>query len=257
MPTAIRAVCPKSRAVYDEAESARDDGVRLQRSLVSLVSPGNDIFCFRMEPWAFGTARSWHSTRSLLMIAPQLRPTQIAIEIFHQESEAIFKLVDLQGSAQHNLPRGFTKSIEWARDARDEDRSGLRVFVKPPQEALALDFRDLRTMFVLSYGITTIDPRFTGNNACLPTGLSTSSAEGLESLFYILDPGSAEVLQHWSIPEYAWATRKLLQNLMNSTESWQVDVNFMAAIRKTPTVGLFSLVRAPTAQPETVAFGEP
>lgn len=170
-------------------------------------------------------------------------------------SNCVNFVVSQDDKAQHKLPRWLTKSIEWARDAREESLSGLKVTVKPPQEALSIDLQSLHTLFLLSYGIEILDPESGDEHGRPHKHTYTSSLEGFESRFYILDPSQAQILQCWNIPPYVWAVREEILRLLEPSETWAVDVKFMAAIGKEKSRNKNSLlVRAPTARHERTHF---
>lgn len=233
--SAISRVCPEAKVELNVANRSRDEhSLNLKGILMSTASENGDIFCFRTHPLRHHVM--WTKTTSLLSTLPQIRPAQIAVEVVDGNLDANFELSDVNGAsrARHVLPRWFVQSIEWAHEARQESVSGLQVVVKPPQEALALDFQDLRTVFVLSYGIDFMDRGNSGSSRRdgPPAHAYTSFAEGVESWFYTLDPASPQILQHWSIPRYVWTVREEMQRLLASSETWRVDVKFMAAIAK-------------------------
>lgn len=263
----LRLVCPESRAVVDRVASLRSNVVGLKGGPRAPASLENDIFCFRSLPKAYfgfleGTL-DWTDTTRLLVMRPHIRPAQIAIEIMLHDTwycVANFTVnftVNASGSLLLCLPRGFAKTIEWARIAKEESSLGRQVAVKPPQEPLAVDLQDLHTVFILSYGITVVNPQASGNSDnILPTHFYNTLVEGLESRFYVLDPDAAEVLQHWDIPPYVWNARQKIDQLFNLSASWKVDVKLMAAIGETFSRNHTSILTVPTADFERQIFGD-
>lgn len=259
LPKAIRLACPESRAIFDRAASLLNDGLKLKDHWMAPVSPADDIFCFRSDRKALldRDEKEWVTTTKLFLTRPQVRPAQIAIEILYDDIGRIGNFgVDGSGNIENYLPSWFKKTVEWARDAREESSTGLRVSMKPPQESLAIDVQDLHTVFVLSYGITVLNTQVCGNGLGPPVNCHNTMVEGFESRFYVLDPDSVESLRYWDIPPYAWAIREEIEAQINPSESWKVDVKFLAAIPKSFPRFQPSLLKAPTAWLESWYFAE-
>lgn len=194
-------------------------------------------------------------TTNLFLTRPQVRPAQIAIEIMYDDNECIYTFgVDRSRTIRQFLPRWFSKSVEWARDAKEDIGTGFQVATKPPQASLAIDLQDLHTVFVLSYGITVDNPQICGNVGDPPVNFHNAVFEGFESRFYVIDPDSVESLQYWDIPPYAWAIRQEIEGLFNRSASWKVHVKFMAAIPKSLPRSQRSLLKALSPGLETWCF---
>lgn len=254
---AIRLACPESKAVFDRVASSSGGRVELKSGSRAPACLQNDIFCFRSHHKSRPLGSHMADTTGLFLVRPQIRPAQIAIEILYDDeshSKSNFRITDY-GILEQCLPRWFAKSIEWAHDAKEESSTGPQVLVKPPQESLAIDLQDVHTIFILSYGIMLLSPLPNGNAKTLPTNFNNGLVAGLESHFYILDPDSAVILQHWDIPPYVWAARREVEGLFNASESWKVNVKFMVAIeRRGFTKHQSSLVKVPTVDDEQETF---
>lgn len=252
----IHLVCPESKAVVNRGIGLDDGRVYLKGGSLTPASQKNDIFCFQ-SPLKDCSSRHEHmSTAKLFFVRPQIRPAQIAIELMYgDESDSVSNFAMMNnGDLELRLPRWFTKSIEWAHDAKEESSTGVQVLVKPPQSSLGIDLQDLHTVFILSYGITFLNPHSSGKDKHLLENSYTKLVEGFESRFYILDPDSSEVLQHWSIPSYVWAARAKIDRLFNQSASWKIQVKIMAAIGKTSSKYDTSLVKVPTVEIERELF---
>lgn len=250
----LKQVCPESRAVFDSMErELKSRGVRLKGNLLPPVDFDSAICCFRA---AQGDKRN--ETPNLLTTRPQVSPTQIAIEVM-DDQQTNFTLNEDRTEARQRLPRWLTKAMEWGRDEKEEEVSGVHTTVRPPQDALAIDLKNLKTVFVLSYGIQPKDDD--GNltkdlqKGRAPSQVYTKMVDGMESYFYGLDPNDDNVLKYWDIPDYVWLVRTEIQRLLESSEAWKVEVRLMAAASKKPLLSRSSSVlQAPKATTEITSM---
>lgn len=233
----LSCVCTESRAVV---QNFSQDWIRLD------INPFQDIYPFRIPNWrqmlrpidpfhdifTFRTLR-WRHEISLITTRPKVTPTRMAIEVLEgHDPNFSFLGPDPTSWYKANNP-ALDAALDWGRDAKEEEATGVRAMVRPSQDTVAIDLKNLRTIYILSYGI---EPR---NKSVSADGRAQISPQhyvemvhGLESSFYILDTGDEATQAAWTIPGYVALCQVGMQRRVQGSEVWKVNVEVMAAIHK-------------------------
>lgn len=251
--TPLNSVCPESQGVVQRyKKKQREKGLVFKKGCRARVHESHDIFCFRGEAWRMPLFFPGPKTTCLLTTRPRLAPTSIAIELV-VDKRPNFVLGEGEDDDHHDqaterFPPWLKKALEWGREAKEEEASGVKVAIKPPEDSLAINLKDLKTIFLLSYGIKhqeeeeeedqDVDqgeknPGAASKPRPVPAHHYTDIADGMESYFYILDPQD-QVMKHWDVPDYISPIVKETQRFIGSSDVWKVNVKLMARVFKKP-----------------------
>lgn len=244
-------VCPESRAVVQKYRQdwVRRDTVRPKGKTLPPIDSCRDIFTFRIPKWP-------HEA-SLITTRPTVAPTRIAIEVLEgQVPNFGFTSPNPASWSKSNNP-ALAAALDWGRDAKEEEATGVRATVRPSRDTLAIDLKNLRTIYILSYGIQPRHQSFSvGGRAQISPRHYVEMVHGMESFFYILDTGDEATQAAWMIPGYVAAVQAEMQRRVQGSEVWKVDVKVMAAIHKRTARGNRArILDAPEPAEEMAAMG--